>query len=249
MKTLKQRFNVDIPKGILFYPCCGNDIAMPLELFMDTISEYHFVDINHIILPNEEYPGRLGEHRELYRYICNNLIKDISQQVVHIEKEQLLNKKKHLLNITQAIKVPKENYIKPNKWIIKMDDDTKELNITRHKKDALITLTELDKIAVFYYCGDSLGEGGSGQWWLGPDIFSMVLDKLVYGGIVVTDGSNPDPDLRNLQENKPLWKNSWIHKDQKILETPRDFLYQGRSFKLIGQCGHKYGPIYAWQVK
>ena len=34
-------------------------------------------------------------------------------------------------------------------------------------------------LAVFYYRGDSMGEGGSGQWWLGHELFNEVLSHLV----------------------------------------------------------------------
>lgn len=60
-----------------------------------------------------------------------------------------------------------------------------------HQKDGLLTLLQdIKNLAVFYYRGDSSGEGGSDQRWLFPVLFEIVLTKLMEGGIVCTDGSN-----------------------------------------------------------
>lgn len=47
--TFARRFRVDLPQGALFYPQCGKDSAEILLQFMDSISEFHFV--NRDILP------------------------------------------------------------------------------------------------------------------------------------------------------------------------------------------------------
>jgi len=58
-------------------------------------------------------------------------------------------------------------------------------------KDGLACfLEDVNELSVFFYRGDSTGEGGSDQRWLGPTLFNAVLAKLQTGGLIVTDGSN-----------------------------------------------------------
>ena len=49
---------------------------------------------------------------------------------------------------------------------------------------------EQKKFAVFFYRGDSQGEGGSGFYWLSNKYLSEVLQSIEDGGFLVTDGSN-----------------------------------------------------------
>lgn len=46
------------------------------------------------------------------------------------------------------------------------------------------------KFAVFFYRGDSQGEGGSGFYWLSYKYIREVLNSIEDGGFLVTDGSN-----------------------------------------------------------
>ena len=32
----------------LFYPCCGDDLLLPIELFASVISDFYFVEINRL---------------------------------------------------------------------------------------------------------------------------------------------------------------------------------------------------------
>ena len=63
--------------------------------------------------------------------------------------------------------------------------------VISHQKDGLLTLLEdLEDISIFYYRGDSGGEGGSGQFWMGSVLFDLVLSRILPGGLICTDGSN-----------------------------------------------------------
>jgi hypothetical protein len=67
----------------------------------------------------------------------------------------------------------------------------REYRVYSYRKDGLLTLLEnVQEMSVFYYRGDSTGEGGSNQKWLSPVLFHTVLAKLLDGGLIVTDGSN-----------------------------------------------------------
>lgn len=65
------------------------------------------------------------------------------------------------------------------------------------------------------------------------------------GGIIITDGSNPDDRYKHIS-CKPLWKyNNESRYDGG--EDPEDFVYENRVFNLLGQCGDK-DNVYAWKV-
>lgn len=67
----------------------------------------------------------------------------------------------------------------------------KEHKVISHQKDGVLTLLDdLTSIAVFYYRGDSQGEGGSGQNWMGSVLLDLVLSKMINGGLICSDGSN-----------------------------------------------------------
>jgi len=60
-----------------------------------------------------------------------------------------------------------------------------------HRADGFLTRLEtIGPLAVFYYRGDSGGEGGSGQMWLMPVLFDFVVSQMLVGGLICTDGSN-----------------------------------------------------------
>ena len=59
---------------------------------------------------------------------------------------------------------------------------------------ALEILDELPPISVFFYRRDGDGEGGSGLFFLGEELFQRVLSRCTpQGALIVTDGSN-SPD-------------------------------------------------------
>lgn len=69
--------------------------------------------------------------------------------------------------------------------------DNASCPVYSYRKDGLLTLIDdVPALSVFYYRGDSYGEGGSNQRWLEPVLFHTVLARLLDGGIIVTDGSN-----------------------------------------------------------
>lgn len=69
--------------------------------------------------------------------------------------------------------------------------DVKGNKVVMHSKDGLLTLLEnLPAISVFFYRGDSSGEGGSEQMWQGPVLLDLVLSRVMVGGLICTDESN-----------------------------------------------------------
>jgi hypothetical protein len=225
-KTIAERFNLTIPNGPLFYPCAGDDTDRPIKGFIDTITEFHFVDIQR--LP------------KLPKFQCKK------EEKVFEHRFSSINETK--LNQWQSQGIKSAGYRgQPGKthkdeWV--HADSNRTIEIYRHIQDGLAAFSNIEKLAVFYLCGDSEGEGGSGQRWFQESIFKLILDKLLDGGLIVTDGSSWNPRIYRAAEWKGLWQNSLGRGTSK----PNDFSYYNRSFKCIGEWGKKYGPIYVWQV-
>jgi len=63
--TFARRFKLDLPPGALFYPQCGNDSGEVLLQFMDSVSEFHFVNRDELpVLPALQCRGE----RETIRF-------------------------------------------------------------------------------------------------------------------------------------------------------------------------------------
>jgi hypothetical protein len=98
-----------------------------------------------------------------------------------------------------------------------------------HAKDGLLTLIEdIGALSVFYYRGDSGGEGGSNQRWLGPILFHTVLARLLDGGLIATDGSNCGAAHEGQQV-------LWAPICAPSTAEPAPFVYAHREFRYVGE--------------
>lgn len=254
-ETLYSRYKIEVPEGILLYPCCRDDTFEPIKLFIDTVSEYHFVDTKRsILLPILECkPNRPKEERcrveglEKRHVIPSSIIKSIDMEGT---EWRVVNKK--ILDELNELEIEpvgyrnRESFTKMEEWAY-TPDDKRRIKIYRHRQDGLVKFMEFDEVAVFFLRGDSSGEGGSGQEWFQPKIFDLIIDKLVDGGFIVTDGSSYY-DWSIDEPWKPLYKkdkDSW----DCDLEKPKDFSYKDRRFICIGECGQGYGTVYLWKVE
>ena len=214
--------DVTVPKGQLFYPCCGHDTMYPLWLFKGMIHTFHFADPNRIALPNVEN------------------LSDFNERPDQITTQDTLDKQ---LYIVRQKSTP-SYYIE--RW--EQRDSKKRMDVFSHLSDGANVLENLKSISIFFYRGDSIGEGGSGIMWFGPELFNKVLDKLVDGGLIITDGSNPDKK-HLLTKWKSLYEHShWDFPDLKEGEKPANFTYDWKKFTCIGKIGERYGDVYVWQV-
>lgn len=246
IKPFNEQFKIKIPNGILFYPCCGRDTYEPLVLFLNTISEFHFVDIHRIALPTLE----CGVQRQ--RPDADKLPKNVLSKY-HRDKTKQLSQS----IVKTAVEHEEYNYLRSaeilgldcgsfavhrrcQEWTLNTEPE-KTIEIICHKIDGALALLQLDNIAVFFYRRDGIGEGGSGQWWFSPDLFNLLLDKLLDGGIIITDGSNYHPKHKNVPWDL-LWK-------IKNMDREHTFTYKNRIFTYLGKGGQYYAPVYAWQIR
>ncbi len=106
-------------------------------------------------------------------------------------------------------------------------------------------IEEIPNLGIFFFRGDNPvnGEGSSGILWLGGELFSRILRRLISGGLVVTDGSNPGL-------GGPIHLSDFYH-DRKIgdgaLSKAVAFKYQGRDFTCVDYIGERNGPTLVWQ--
>ncbi|MGI6666579.1 MAG: hypothetical protein ACOX5Q_03850 [Bacillota bacterium] len=220
--TLKQLFGIQVPNGPLFYPCCGNDTFEPIQLFIDTVSDFYFIDSN--LIPSLPRADRAMTSTDVRRHggrVAHPFVRQ-----VHIEQKPGYNR---------------------YTWMVG-PEPASTVQIHCKMEDGEAAFSQIPRLSVFYYRGDSPGEGGSGVWWLGEELFNMILDKLVDGGLVVTDGSNWDPAFPDAPWSA-MWQEHCGWKDSRDLRLRKSkFAYRDRQFSRLCQCGSRYGPVYVWRV-
>jgi hypothetical protein len=143
------------------------------------------------------------------------------------------------------MKVPSRQKGDPDVFVHDVSGD--EFGVHRRQHRAEDHLDDLPELGAFFFRGDNpvVGEGSSGVLWLGGDLFSRVLTKLLPGGLVVTDGSNPGP-------NGPSRLSDFYH-NRKVgraaLSFAVPFDYEGRRFTCVAYAGEKNGPTLVWRVQ
>ena len=108
---------------------------------------------------------------------------------------------------------------------------------------------EISRLSIFFYRGDSQGEGGSGNNWYGRDPGKRIWDKLVDGGWLVTDLSNSysqDAFLEiAIEQNLGT-----LQKASELLDPMYQFYSESidRTFKCIGTLSDRYRPCLIFQI-
>lgn len=226
--------------GTLFYPCSGPDLHVPLREFAPYITQFWFVDWS--------YPCRMEQ------------IDQADLDVLNRGEYQLLDRSIwYPASPNKEIRSPfiqnKYPWIKPCVLTEKYLHLATRQILTIHRRRGYGTAAlrnDIDSIHVFFYRGDSQGEGGSGTLWLQGRstkcvLIEEVLKKLCNGGLVVTDGSNC-PGTRNPYKELGHfhWNNTIGAEAVRVVSSFKD--KHGRSFHCVGYVGEQYGPTLAWQV-
>lgn len=121
------------------------------------------------------------------------------------------------------------------------------LRLHRIQKRAEEVVDDLPEIGVFFFRGDNPVdvEGSSGILWLGGTLFCRILQLLIPGGLVVTDGSNPGPGgPKHLSD---FYHNRMIR--EEAVSAARAFEFEGRRFTCVGYVGGKNDPTLVWRVE
>lgn len=225
----------------LFYPSSGRDVTMPTKIFGTTCQDLHFADIGYFSDQASRWGGQ-----------------DPTTEI----DAQLRGTTERLVNIPPSdwVSDPKYAGIQPRIRSQNFVDNASGANFRIHlhrRRGPTAMRKELDKIGVFFYRRDS-DEGGSGTKWLTIDkwpktkrrrwLVFEVLDKLMDGGLIVTDGSmckgsrNP---YRYFRELVPRGATS-AAAVKDLIPPFSDGL--GRSFSCVGAICDQLGRALIWQV-
>ncbi|MCZ8295573.1 MAG: hypothetical protein O9254_01475 [Rhodobacteraceae bacterium] len=229
----------------LFYPCSGADLLTPMVLFADKVAALCFADRGYFrprhqdtrhhgldIAVTEADPIPAPQDEWAFRY---RTVEEASAP----EDDDFDLYSRHL-GVARLTETYHHNTANAEFRVQRSNDDA------RRVFDSLT-----DPLGVFFYRGDSLGEGGSGILWNDMPLMERVLHKLVNGGLLVTDGSNAGDATRyGVIQHRPVMQG----REMRTAEQGLDWV--GFSFKslfdrrltCIGYAGQRYGATLIWQV-
>lgn len=230
----------------LFYPCSGNDLTAPIKTFFPYIKEFWFVDVGYF--PDGNYENVAPVLNVTYGYELMTVV----SRLASIEESEWKNDSRYQ-KCPPLVRT--ESY---------RHTATGEIfTVHRHRRTGPSALrTEVGALGIFYYRGDST-EGGRKTHWLtiqkwnhppsqlktlskGCLIFE-VLDKLVNGGLLVTDGSMCEGENNSYKELRRFRSNHNIGK-QAVEQVEAFTDPMNRKFRCIGYAGESKGPTLIWQV-
>ncbi len=221
----------------LFYPCSGGDLVTPIRLFAPHILSFWFVDTAYF------RPGHQNT-----RYIGLDLRADkITPVLADHPAFSLLQ-----VSITGPVTWPCrtanheiEPCIRSEIYEHLPSGKAITVNLRRGYGYSGFLNEDLGELGIFFYRGDSGGEGGSGAHWLHSHM-DMICSKLVENGLLVTDGPSKWQTSRG---KYGFLCNNRYRSPQELTENPlRHTDRKGRIFTCIGYAGHRCGPTLIWRV-
>ncbi|MCK9330307.1 MAG: hypothetical protein M0Q94_10575 [Candidatus Cloacimonetes bacterium] len=259
---LEDKYN-DFEKGVLFYPCCSTDLISPIKYFSHLVKEFWFVDKYRY--HNNERHFRRCRKQDYYLFLDQKIdyYNSIFDIVPALRREyRRLSYKLWIPSLTvfdenhkYGLNYPQEymsyHWSSPIVFTEILEHKITGNIITTNLRsgDAIASLYKDDfkKISVFFYRGDSDGEGGSGLKWFLKDKFKIIVEKMINGGLIVTDGSN---QRTNGSITKPLLDGWSKSRKEKPAITELDFDINKKYYKLkwVGYIDKKYGETLVWQL-
>lgn len=221
----------------LYYPCSGADFWIPVFLFAPFVREFWFVDKAYF-----QKGWGLQRHRGL-------------PETAQAPQPALMGKRGFGF-LGARVEGPPENQGSGSEIAPCVRIET-----YRHvKTGCLIELKfrrgygrsafrkEVRQIGVFFYRRDSLGEGGSGDLWMTRDSVDTICERLIEGGLIVTDGSNAGwPHRRYPEMTEFSGQHGMCSKE--TVKVARTFVTRsGCRLWCVGYAGRGYGPTLIWQV-
>lgn len=117
----------------------------------------------------------------------------------------------------------------------------REIAVRRRRGYGEKSIEHLNSINVFFHRGDSIGESGSNVRWLSHRRRSLIMSRLVDGGLVVSDGS-----LANVKQVARLADSK--ESSEKTFRTAEDFVTWQRKWRCVGWMKRRYGPTLIWRL-
>ncbi len=234
VSTLSAKVEAAISGTTLYYPCSGSDLKPVLDLFGSVIRHYWFVDIA------EDW------RRDLATLLGSDY------QLIDRQREGRGGRLERRTDATTGREYP---FLEPTTVSETYAHLPTQRTITIHRCRGLgvsrfQALT--GELGVFFYRGDSPGEGGSGNVWLHREKIAAISARLVDGGLLITDGSQHDRSGR-ARRYEPLWH----YHDHRTDLAPAEIVASlppiedeaGRTLTCIGFAGYRYGPTLIWQIR
>ena len=258
---------------MLYYPCSGGDLRVPIEMFAPKITTFLFVDRGYFC------PGH--QDTRLLKERLDRSAEDTPPLLEENPKYELISKR--IVGKPTLNKRYSEHSFEPCHLYeyYRHLPTRREITVIRKRGFGRFTFREeVEDIGVFFHRGDSQGEGGSDDNWLAPYWIGMILGKLVDGGLIVTDGSNHGsyPPKGYRRRYRDLVKYHNMNRDQRNRLTVEPHEDVNRSFEFeveppnnnrefinfehqksaeigsryifncVGYAGWRYGPTFVWQT-
>ncbi|MCO5250122.1 MAG: hypothetical protein M9949_01725 [Candidatus Kapabacteria bacterium] len=226
---LDEKYISQIRDGVLFYPCSGYDVKLPISLFAPYVNQFIFADLCQ------------------YRNLKDPKLKELINLPSNYKLQKSVIKGAVESDFTQHW-----NYrsIEPGVREFKYIDKNTEhqVSVKFRRGYGIYALRDLvSELDVFFYRGDSPGEGGSNAWWNRRPSITCTLSKLKDGGLYITDGSNCSTG-----EYSFLGKNNHSRLGYKKKDYPpgRDYFDQsGNKFSCVGEeVSSDHRPTFVWKV-
>jgi hypothetical protein len=239
---IDQNALADLHGKCLFYPCSGADLLTPLRLFSPFVQDFWFVDRGYFSTGHQD-----TRHCGLDRPAKNHtpvLDNDPDYKLLQVSINGPDNLSPGVGDIEPCIRREVYEHL-PTMYQVSVRK-RRGYGFSCFRKD-------IQSLGVFFYRGDSHGEGGSGNHWLKKEHIREVLEKLNDRGLMVLDGSDGLPyNRKSFGEYSSFWKYKSVkfRSQQEVLETCKPFRDRlGNEFRCVGYLGWRYGNTLAWQVK
>lgn len=234
-----------LAKTCLFYPCAGADLLTPMALFADKVATLFFSDRGYFRPRNQDT-----------RHFGLDAPAAVTQPMTAPDGQWSLNNR--LVEEVQDFDDEEFDFDMRYPGIARLTESYRhrttgeQFQVIRTNTDARREFENLPKpLGVFFYRGDSLGEGGSGILWNDAPLFERMLEKLVNGGVLVTDGSNSgDAGKSHFGRHNPILstRQTRTAEDASKLLGYSFMDNYGRRLTCIGYAGQRYGATLIWQV-
>jgi len=220
---------LNLAESVFFYPCCSSDVSQPIRFFAPHISRFCFADIQ---------PPPVSELRKAVDIHEEHSVVISGYEFLQYSPEDVPRRELERIADLRAL----HNYSASYKG--------SEFEISWYQCDAVHALQQIDQVTVFCHRSDGpiWGEGSSGIPWLQKDLFSLVIDKIVDNGLLVTDGScGHYPDTEH--PHSPLWRDLRANKSDCPASMPEDFELNHARFRCLGTFLSRRGVrSYIWKI-
>ena len=223
----------------LFYPCSGMDLMSPIALFSDYIDDFWFVDRGYFspghqdIRFSEEKYDRAADRQppvldgiDEYVFLGKDIRGPVSWKWMDPNIEPCLVTEKYLHRPTG-----------------------RQITVRRRRGygySAFRTEKGISPLGVFFYRGDSMGEGGSGNMWFKSENLAAICSMMSEGGFIVTDGSGSG--YRSVRKYWSYGGQYDSMSPEELVLDARPFTRAGFRFTCVGYAGERYGPTLIWKV-